>query len=225
MTAFEEAHKIEMQGDAKAVLNVGKDDWPLPVPIVKRGDAWRFDAKKGQDELVNRRIGKNELSTIQVLLAIVDAQREYSSEDRDGDGRLAYAQRFFSEKGKRDGLYWASQAGEPESPLGSLAATASNEGYKRVEGEPTPYHGYYFRILTGQGKDASGGAYSYVAKGHMMGGFAIVAWPAKYGSSGVMTFIVNQDGVVYEKNLGSNTAAEVAKIRTFNPDKSWSKAS
>ncbi|MET1082680.1 MAG: DUF2950 domain-containing protein [Burkholderiales bacterium] len=225
VAGFEEAHKIEMQGDAKAVLNVGKDDWPLPVPIVKRGDAWRFDAKEGQNEILNRRIGKNELYTIQVLLAMADAQREYSSEDRNGNGLLEYAQHFFSEKDKKNGLYWPTQEGEPESPLGPLAVTASREGYARESGKPTPYHGYYYKILKGQGKDAPGGAYSYVAKGHMMGGFAIVAWPAKYGSSGVMTFIVNQDGVVYEKNLGSNTAAEVAKIKSFNPDKSWSKAS
>jgi Protein of unknown function (DUF2950) len=225
VAAFQEAHKIDRQGDAKAALNVGKDDWPLPVPIVKRGDAWRFDAKAGQNEILNRRIGKNELYTIQVLLAIVDAQREYSSEDRNGDGRLEYAQRFMSQTGKTDGLYWPASQGRPESPLGPLAATASREGYKAESGKRTPYHGYYFRILKGQGKDAPGGAYSYVAGGGMIGGFAIVAWPAKYGSSGIMTFMVNQDGVVYEKNLGPNTAAEAEKIKTFNPDKSWRKAS
>jgi hypothetical protein len=224
VAAFEEAHKIEKQGDAKAVLSVGKDDWPLPVPIVKRGETWRFDAKKGQDELVNRRIGKNELHTIQVLLAIVDAQREYSSEDRDGDGRLEYAQRFRSQPGKTDGLYWPASEGRPESPLGPLAATASREGYKNEADERTPYHGYYFQILTGQGRDAPGGAYSYLANGHMIGGFAIVAWPAKYGSSGIMTFIVNQDGVIYEKNLGPKTSALASRISVFNPDKSWTKA-
>jgi hypothetical protein len=223
VAAFEEAHKIEMQGDAIAVLNVGKDDWPLPVPIVKRGDTWRFDAKKGQDELVNRRIGKNELATIQVLLAIVDAQREYSSEDRNGDGRLEYARRFRSQPGKTDGLFWPASDGKPESPLGPLAATASREGYKAEAGKRTPYHGYYFRILTGQGKDAPGGAYSYLAQGHMIGGFAVVAWPAKYGSSGIMTFIVNQDGVVYEKNLGPDTAAIASEMKLFNPDASWTK--
>ncbi len=225
VAAFEETHKVEMQGDTKAVLSVGQDDWPLPVPIVKRGDTWRFDARKGQDEILNRRIGKNELSAIQVLLAVVDAQREYSSEDRNGNGRLEYARRFFSEKGKKDGLYWARQSGEPESPLGPLAATASREGYKRESGKPTPYHGYYYKILTAQGKDAPDGAYSYLAQGHMIGGFAVIAWPAKYGSSGVMTFLVNQDGVVYEKNLGPNTATEAAKLKTFNPDKTWKKAS
>ncbi len=223
VASFEEAHKIEMQGDTKAVLSVGKDDWPLPVPIVKRGETWRFDAKKGQDEIVNRRIGKNELYTIQVLLAIVDAQREYSSEDRDGDGRLAYAQRFRSQPGRTDGLYWPASQGQGESPLGPLAATASREGYKAKAGQRQPFHGYYFRILTGQGKDAAGGAYSYLAKGHMIGGFAVVAWPAKYGSSGIMTFIVNQDGVVYEKNLGPDTAAIASEMRLFNPDASWTK--
>lgn len=224
VTAFDETHKIEMQGDATAVLSVGKDDWPLPVPIVKRGDAWRFDAKKGQDELVNRRIGKNELFTIQVLLAIVDAQQEYSSEDRNGDGRLEYAQRFRSREGKTDGLYWPASQGGVESPLGPLAATASREGYKQEGSKRMPYHGYYFRILTGQGKDAAGGAYSYLARGHMIGGFAVVAWPAKYGSSGIMTFIVNQDGVVYQKNLGPETAAIASKMSVFNPDAGWSKA-
>jgi hypothetical protein len=223
VTAFEEAHKIDMQGEATAVLSVGKDDWPLPVPIVKRDGTWRFDAKKGQDELVNRRIGKNELSTIQVLLAIVDAQLEYSSEDRDGDGRLEYAQRFKSSAGKTDGLYWPAADGKPESPLGPLAATASREGYKAEAGKRTPYHGYYFKILTGQGKNAPGGAYSYLAQGHMIGGFAIVAWPAKYGASGIMTFIVNQDGVVYEKNLGPNTGTIASEMRLFNPDASWTK--
>ena len=223
VTAFEEAHKIEMQGDAKAVLSVGKDDWPLPIPIVKRGETWRFDAKKGKNELVNRRIGENELSTIQVLLAVVDAQREYSSEDRNGDGRLEYAQRFRSRPGRTDGLFWPASQGQGESPLGALAATASREGYKAESGKRTPYHGYYFKILTGQGKDAPGGAYSYLAQGHMIGGFAVVAWPAKYGSSGIMTFIVNQDGVVYEKNLGADTAAIANSMSLFNPDASWTK--
>jgi Protein of unknown function (DUF2950) len=223
VTAFEAGHRIEMQGDAQAVLSVGKNDWPLPVPIVKRGDTWRFDAKKGQNELLNRRIGRNELYTIQVLLAIVDAQREYSSEDRNGDGRLEYAQRFRSRPGKTDGLFWPASEGRPESPLGPLAATASREGYKSESGKRTPYHGYYFKILTGQGKDASGGAYSYLAQGHMIGGFAVVAWPAKYGSSGIMTFISNQDGVVYQKNLGPETAAMTSKMRLFNTDSSWTK--
>jgi hypothetical protein len=224
VAAFEEGHKINLQGDAKAVLSVGKDDWPLPVPIVKQGETWRFDAKKGQDEIVNRRIGKNELYTIQVLLAIADAQQEYSSEDRDGDGRLEYAQRFRSQPGKTDGLFWPASQGRPESPLGPLAATASREGYKAEGGKRLPYHGYYFKILTGQGKDAPGGAYSYLAQDHMIGGFAVVAWPAKYGSSGIMTFIVNQDGVVYQRNLGPDTAAIASKMSVFNPDAGWTKA-
>jgi hypothetical protein len=223
VTAFEEAHKIDMQGDAKAILSVGKDDWPLPVPIVKRGNTWRFDAKKGQDEVVNRRIGRNELSTIQVLLAIVDAQRDYSSEDRNGDGRLEYAQRFRSSPGKTDGLFWPAVEGKPESPLGPFAATASREGYKAQAGKRSPYHGYYFKILTGQGKQAPGGAYSYLVRGQMIGGFAVVAWPAKYGASGIMTFLVNHDGVVYQKNLGPETATITSEMRVFNPDASWTK--
>jgi hypothetical protein len=220
--AFEDGHKIDMQGDARAVLIVGKDDWPFPIPIVKKGGKWRFDAKQGENELINRRIGRNELSTIQVLLAIVDAQREYSGEDRNGDGRLEYAQRFVSLEGKTDGLYWPASEGKPESPLGALAAEASAHGYKTGSG--SPYYGYRFKILTGQGKDAPGGAYSYLVNGQMIGGFAVVAWPAKYGSSGIMTFMVNQDGVVYQKNLGTDTTAIVSKLRMFNPDSTWQKA-
>ena len=221
---YEQAHKLEKVGDAKAILSIGKDDWPLPIPMVKAGDAWRFDTAAGQEEILNRRIGRNELSTIQFCLAYVDAQREYARLGRDGASGPEYAQKFLSDKGRRNGLYWkAVQAGEVPSPLGPLVANARAEGYdgKRARGKPTPYHGYLFRILTAQGPDAPGGAYDYVVNGRMIGGFALVAHPAQYGVSGVMTFIVNQDGVVYQKDLGPKTSQRAAEIREYNPNGSW----
>ena len=167
-----------------------------------------FDTASGKEEILNRRIGKNELNTIQVLLAIVDAQREYAMEDRDGDSLLEYAQKFISEPGKKNGLYWAAQEGEEPSPIGELLANARAEGYASdgSQNDPWPYHGYYYRILTAQGKNAAGGAYDYIVNGKMIGGFAVVAYPAEHDNSGVMTFIVNHDGVVYQKDLGENTA-------------------
>ena len=220
--AYEESSKVERQGDAKAVLLIGKDDWPMPIPIVKGKDGWRFDTLQGKEEVLNRRIGRNELSTVQAMLAYVDAQREYYLRNPQGDKLLHYAQKFGSAKGKRDGLYFPTKAGEPPSPLGPLYASAKAAGYTKAgNGMPTPYHGYRYRILKGQGPDAPGGAYDYVAQGRMIGGFALVAWPAAYGSSGVMTFIVNHDGVVYEKDLGPETATAAGKITRFNPDKSW----
>ena len=220
--AYEESSKVERQGDAKAVLLIGKDDWPMPIPIVKGKDGWRFDTQQGKEEVLNRRIGRNELSTVQAMLAYVDAQREYYLRNPQGDKLLHYAQKFGSAKGKRDGLYFPTKAGEPPSPLGPLYASAKAAGYTKAgNGMPTPYHGYRYRILKGQGPDAPGGAYDYVAQGRMIGGFALVAWPAAYGSSGVMTFIVNHDGVVYEKDLGPETATAAGKITRFNPDKSW----
>lgn len=221
VAAYQEKHELVKQGDDRATLVVGKNDWPLPIPLVKAGDAWRFDTAAGREEIVNRRIGQNELYTIQVLLALVDAQREYAAVDRNGDGLLEYAQKFASSKGKKDGLYWRVNEGEPPSPMGDLVAKAVQEGYSRKSGKPTPYWGYYYRILTGQGKDAPGGAYSYLAKGKMFGGFAIVAYPAKYGGSGVMSFVVSHDGVVYQKDLGPATSQAATKMTTFNPDGSW----
>ncbi len=222
--AYDEANKLEMQGDAKAVLAVGKDAWPFPIPVVKAGSAWRFDAKQGAEELLNRRIGRNELSAIQAVEAYVDAQREYYVLNPAKENLLQYAQKFVSSKGKRDGLYFPTKEGEPQSPLGAIYARATAAGYKADEGgKPIPYYGYYYRILTGQGPDAVGGAYSYLAHGKMIGGFALIAYPASYGNSGIMTFIVNQNGAVYEKDLGPNTAAAAQKITRFNPDKTWKK--
>ena len=219
--AYDEANKIEMQGDAKAILSVGKDAWPFPMPLVKSADGWRFDAKQGGEELLNRRIGRNELAVIQVAQAFVDAQQEYYQRNPDQDKLLHYAQKFVSAKGKRDGLYFPTRAGEPPSPLGGLFAKAQAEGYKAESGKQSPYHGYYYRILQAQGPDAKGGAYDYVAKGRMIGGFALLAYPASYGKSGITTFIVNHDGKVYQKDLGPATASAAAKIKKYNPDKSW----
>jgi hypothetical protein len=216
--AYGEANRIARQGDAKAILLVGKDEWPLPIPIVKVGAGWRFDTREGKEEILNRRIGRNELSAIQAVLAYVDAQREYYLRNPQGDKLLHYAQKFTSAPGKRDGLYFPTKAGEKPSPLGPLYASAKAEGYAKGD---DAYHGYHYRIIRGQGPSAPGGAYDYVAQGRMIGGFALVAWPASYGNSGVMTFMVNHDGVVYEKDLGPDTAAAVKKIMRFNPDKSW----
>ena len=222
--AYESKNALVQDGDAKAVLQIGPHDWPFPIPIVKKNQQWSFDTKKGKEELNNRRIGRNELNTIQTSLAYVDAQREFAAKDRDGDGLFEYAQKFLSTPGAKDGLYWEAKPGEEESPFGDLFARATREGYKKTDNKPVPYHGYYFKILKAQGKDATGGAYEYVVKGRMIGGFGLVAYPANYGVSGVMTFVVNHDGVVYEKNLGKDTAKTAQAMKLFNPDKTWKKA-
>lgn len=221
--AYDSKNALMRDGDAKAVLQIGPEDWPFPIPIVKKGEKWSFDTKKGKEELNNRRIGRNELSTIQTCLAYVDAQREYAAKDRDGDGLFEYAQKFWSTPDKKDGLYWETKAGEEESPLGDFAARATREGYTKTSNKPVPYHGYFFKILKAQGKNAPGGAYDYIVNGRMIGGFGMVAYPANYGISGVMTFIVNHDGIVYEKNLGKDTAKIARAIKLFDPDKTWKK--
>ncbi|NTV33830.1 MAG: DUF2950 domain-containing protein [Deltaproteobacteria bacterium] len=222
LSRYGEKNRLEVT-DAKANLSLGNDDWPFAVPIVKKDGLWRFDAKAGKEEILARRIGQNELSAIQFCLAYVDAQREYTLKDRDGDGLLEYAQKFGSDKGKKNGLYWKAKEGEEQSPLGPIAAAAYSRGYRKKGENPQPFYGYYYRILTGQGKNAPGGAYGYLAKGNMIGGFALVAYPAKYASSGVMTFIVNHDGVVYEKDLGRNTEKAVQAMKLFDPDSTWKK--
>jgi len=224
--AYEEKNRLEIVNDNKAILSVGNNDWPLPIPVVKKGNGWRFDTKAGKEEILQRRIGKNELSAIQTCQAYVDAQLEYAPRDYDGDGLFEYAQKFLSTPGKKDGLYWETKEGEQKSPLGALVAGATREGYfsKDPKSKPVPFHGYYYRILKEQGKDASGGAYSYNVNGKMIGGFALVAYPAQYGNSGVMTFIVNKDGLVYQKDLGRNTAKIAQEMKTYNPDKTWKKA-
>jgi hypothetical protein len=224
LRAYDEKNSLSPEGDSMIIV-IGSNDFPFPIPIVKKDESWIFDVKAGREEILNRRIGENELDTIQACLAIVDAQREYAMTDRDGDGLLGYAEQFASDPGKKNGLYWETKEGEEPSPLGELFAKARTEGYteKRKEGKPEPYHGYYYRILKAQGKDAPGGAYNYVVKGRMIGGFAVVAWPAKYGNSGVMTFIVNHNGVVYQKNLGENTEETAKSMEKYDPDKTWEK--
>jgi len=225
VSAYETANEITKEGDDRAILEVGKDGWTFPFPIVKHGETWAFDASAGAEEILDRRIGANELSAIQVCRAYVDAQRDYAARDPEHSGLLIYAQKFKSSPGHHDGLYWPAAAGEQESPLGPLVASARAAGYggKPAKGR-IPYHGYYYRILTGQGPAAKGGAYSYIVKGHMIAGFAMVAFPAQYGVSGVMTFIVNNDGVVYQQDLGPETPELAEKMKLFNPDSSWTPA-
>jgi hypothetical protein len=219
---FEEKNRLEKTAD-KAVLSVGNEDWPFSIPVVKTDGLWRFDAEEGRVEILARRIGRNELSVIQVCLAVVDAQREYASKDRNGDGFREYAQKFRSDPGKKDALYWEAKEGEEPSPLGPLAATAQKQGYDIERDDPIPYHGYYYRILKAQGPDAPGGAYEYVVRGKMIGGFGLVAYPAEYGASGIMTFIVNHEGVVYQNDLGENTEETAQAMTLFNPDGTWKK--
>jgi Protein of unknown function (DUF2950) len=223
VTWFEESNRLTHPSDTQAILEVGKEDWPFPIPLVKDKTGWRFDTAAGKDEMLNRRIGNNELSAIQACLAYVDAQREYYLRDPDGDSLLHYARHLRSTNGKRDGLYWPTTGDEPESPLGPFFAQARAEGYST--GGPSPYHGYLFRILDEQGPHADGGAYSYLAKGELMGGFAMVAYPAKYAASGVMTFLVNHDGVVFEKDLGPHTTELARKMKRFDPDETWKRMS
>ena len=220
--AYEEAHRLAMSGETKAVLQVGNDDWPFPIPLVKNDAGWSFDIQAGKEEILNRRIGRDELAAIEVCRAYVDAQREYYLRNPMHSALLHYAPKFLSTKGKRDGLYWAAKADEELSPLGPQIAGARGEGYARGKGgKPLAYHGYYYRILKAQGPDAPGGAYDYVVRGQMIGGFALVAYPASWANSGVMTFLVNHDGSVYQKDLGPDTAARVGAMRQFNPDHTW----
>ena len=221
VAAYDEKNRLATQKQGM-ILIVGKQEWPFPIPLVKKGNAWVFDTAQGKEEILDRRVGENELNAIQVMLAIVDAEREYAIKDRNRDGLLEYAQKLVSDPGKKNGLYWESKPGEPQSPLGPIMMRARSEGYQRKPSTtPVPYHGYYYRLLTAQGKNAAGGAYSYFWRGKMIAGFAVVAYPAEYGNSGVMTFIVNHDGKVFQKNLGANTAAIAKSMKEYNPDSSW----
>jgi len=221
VAAYEQKHSLAVKNDSTRILQIGADNWSLPIPIVKRSNGWVFDAGKGKKEILNRRIGRNELQVIEVLDAYVDAQQEYASKDCRGAGKVEFAQRIISTPGSHDGLYWEAGAGELQSPLGPLMARAAKEGYDTRDGSLSPFHGYYFKILTGQGPNASGGNYQYVVKGKMILGFALIAYPAEYGNSGVMTFMVNQEGVIYEKDLGKGTLRFAEAATLFNPDKGW----
>jgi DUF2950 family protein len=220
--AYDAKHGIKMDGDAKAILIIGKEDFPVPIPLVRQADGWQFDTAAGRQEVLARRIGRNELAAIQSCLAYVDAQNEYADKDRTGAGTGVYAQRIVSEPGRKNGLYWPSSASGDESPLGELVAEATQQGYRVGDGR-APFHGYYFKILTRQGPDAPGGAVDYVVNGKMIGGFAIVAYPAEYRNSGVMTFIVNHNGTVFQKDLGPHTAELAERMTAFDPDASWTK--
>ncbi len=210
------------KSDDTMTLNIGYDAWPFPIPLVRHDGQWIFDTDAGREEILCRRIGANELGTISVCHAYVEAQREYASADRVGDGALQYAQSLRSTPGKHDGLYWHAAEGEEISPLGPLIAQAKGEGYQKttkiMDGEQTPYHGYFFKVLKRQGKHAPGGKYSYIINGRMIAGFALIAWPAQWDNSGIMTFVVNQDGRIYEKNLGPKSAAIARAMTTFDPD-------
>jgi DUF2950 family protein len=221
VTAYETKHAIARDGE-KATLTIGDDSFPFAFPIVKSGERWRFDTAAGREELLARRIGANELDTIKVLQAIVDAEREYATQDRNGDGVFSYAQKFESAPGRHDGLYWPTKAGEAQSPLGPLIARAAAEGYRKSEKGPTPYHGYYYRMLKGQGMNAESGAFDYILQGRGIGGFAVVAYPAKYGNSGIMAFIVNQDGKIYQSDLGKGTAKVASAMQRYDPGSGWS---
>jgi hypothetical protein len=219
LSMYDSKHSIKAERNKKATLMLGPDDFPFAIPLVNTKSGWQFDTDEGRIEVLYRRIGRNELDAIQTCLAYVDAQNDYADKDR-GEGAGVYAQRIVSTPGKKDGLFWRDD-GDP-SPLGALAAEASAEGYKAGD-KPSPYHGYYFRILKGQGSDAPGGAFNYVVKGKMIGGFALIAYPAEYGNSGVMTFLVNFAGTVYQKDLGKRTEAIASRISLFDPDQTWKK--
>jgi len=221
-SAYDAKHQLSMEGDNKAIMIIGQEDYPFPIPIVRENGTWRFDTDAGREEIIYRRIGANELDTIQTSLAYVDAQNDYAEKDRTGAGKGVYAQHMVSSPGKKDGLYWPDVQGEDQSPLGELAAEAAKQGY-RVGAGRIPYHGYYYKILTKQGAAAPGGELDYVVNGKMIGGFGLVAYPAQYRNSGVMTFIVNHNGRVYQKDLGPHTTAIVEKMTSFNPDKTWEK--
>jgi len=229
LAAYDMKSNIVSTSTRTSALQIGDDNWELPIPLVQQNGRWHFDLAAGRDEIVNRRIGRNELNAIQASLAFVDAQRDYASEDRTGDGILKYAQHFISTPGTKDGLYWPTADDQPPSPLGEIFAEASGDAYLAVASNvqpstrpmPTPYYGYYYKILTSQGPSAPGGAYDYIVKGDMLGGFAMIAYPDDYDVSGVMTFMVNHEGVVYQKDLGPDTGDLAEEIKSFNPDNTW----
>ena len=222
VAAYDSKHQITMEGDNRAIIIVGQKDFPFPIPIARKNGLWLLDTAAGRSELLYRRIGRNELDTIQTCLAYVDAQNDYADKDRTGAGKGTYAQRIVSSPGKNDGLYWPASQGNDASPLGEFIAKATGQGY-RVGGRRTPYHGYYYKVLTQQGPDAPGGALNYIVHGKMIGGFALIAYPVQYRYSGVMTFLVNHTGVVFQKDLGERTTRLAERMTWFNPDETWKK--
>lgn len=220
---YDAHHRLISAGSGKRTLVVGKNEWPLPIPLVKSNGEWKFDSSEGAKELLYRRIGSNELAAIKVCQALRQAQLDYAATAHDGNSPGVYAQRFRSESGKQNGLYWEVAEGEPQSPAGPLVADADAEGYE--QGKRQPYHGYYFRILKAQGPHAYAGAKDYIVDGKMTGGFAILAYPAEYGASGVMTFQVSRRGTVFQKDLGESTADTAKAIKAFDPDSSWTRVS
>ncbi len=222
---YQQMHRLVMEPDGTTTLYIGAENWPTPIPLVRKGSSWYFDTAAGKQEILYRRVGKNELAVIQTCSGLVDAEKEYYSQPHDGATDRQYAQKFFSDPGKQNGLYWDTASGQTNSPIGPLVAVAATEGYPQPpDRNLQPFQGYYFRILQAQGAKAPGGAHSYIAKGKMTRGFAFVAYPAEYRSSGVMTFIVDQDGIVYEKDLGPKTAAMAKAMTKYDPDSTWRKA-
>jgi hypothetical protein len=222
---YQQMHRLVAEPDGKTTLYIGAENWPTPIPLVHKGSTWYFDTAVGKQEILYRRVGRNELAVIQVCRELVDAEKEYYAKPHDGDSGKQYAQKFFSDSGKHNGLYWEPGPGEAESPIGPLVASAAAEGYaQNPNHKPQPFQGYYFRLLTGQGANAPGGARSYIVDGKMTRGFAFLAYAAEYRSSGVMTFIVNQDGIVYEKDLGRRTAEIAKTVMRYDPDATWRKA-
>ena len=221
---YQQMHRFAKEPDGTTTLYVGAENWPVPLPLLNKSGVWYFDTEEASKEILFRRIGKNEFAAMEVLDALIDAENDYYSQSRDGKPQQ-YAPKFASDEGQHNGLYWKTSEGEQESPAGPLVAYAAGEGYSKNQGEgPSPFHGYYYRILTAQGKSAPGGSKSYIVNGDMTGGFALLAYPADYRSSGVMTFIVNQDGVIYQKDLGPKTAELASTIKEYAPDKTWHKA-
>jgi hypothetical protein len=223
---YNEKNRLEAKGSGRMVLTLGKDNYPFPLPLVRKGGKWKFDTRAGSREILHRRIGRNELAVMEVMKAYLEAQREYARKDHDQNGVLEFARKLNSTPGRQDGLYWEVQEGEESSPFGPLMAKADCEGYGRQlrAANPEPYHGYYFKVLTKQGKNAEGGAFDYLTNDKMVLGFALVAYPARYRASGVMTFIVNQSGVIYQKDLGKGSAGIGMEMTQFDPDNSWKKA-
>ena len=221
---YDQSHALVSGADGTCTLVTGPDQWPFPIPLVQGKTGWSFDVKAGKEEVLARRVGRNELDAMQVCLAYVDAQREYRERNPEGNAPPTYAKLLVSTKGKRDGLYWPAEPGMEESPLGPRVGGVKSEGYQVEAGKLTPYHGYFYRILTAQGPHAAGGAVNYLVKGKLYGGFGLVAWPASYGNSGITTFLVNHAGVVFQKDLGPDTPAKVKAMKTFDPDSSWTRA-